>query len=495
MKKFFAFITAILLAVILSNVFLEWNDGSLTVKELSFETIKEQLQNKISNLTTPEKDVEEDGKVIEPVIDTDPNLSYEERIKKGDYFLERGFFTFAANEYVKAANMNFNSIVPYERLLLANFELGDYSKAKRNAEMILKLDPNHTETRFALVKINIKQSSFEEAMNIIEQLKAMEIKDARIEYYRALLFLANQNFDEAQKRLKQARVESATEDINENIDKILGAYNEFDFAKAAEELYLANLISRSLNEIEEYEISIHILKNVLKDRSDLRDSWILLGFGYINLGKYYFGLTAFEQAYQLDPEWPTTQYFLGITHKELSNYNDAIVYFNYALSNGFKPELVVYNHLADLYLSIEDYEAAVSTYKQLLELNRSDINSFVKPIWIYLDFLGNPEEALILANMAVTAFPENAMAFNLLGWSQVASGNYTDAEINLKKSLEIDPGIAAAHLNLGKLYEAQLKRKEAMSAYQEAYQLDQNSSIGNLAAKRYNVLLIQENNE
>ncbi len=144
-----------------------------------------------------------------------------------------------------------------------------------------------------------------------------------------------------------------------------------------------------------------------------------------------------------------------------------------------------------MYLQTKDYEKSVKSYEEILEYNKQDINAFVRPIWIYLDFLNDPTKAVKLSEMAVIAFPNDAMAYNLLGWSQTGTLNYVEAEKNLKKSIEIDSTSAAPYYNLGKLYENQDLIEDALYSYQKAYELDQAGSIGNLAAKRYNNLLIE----
>ena len=96
-----------------------------------------------------------------------------------------------------------------------------------------------------------------------------------------------------------------------------------------------------------------------------------------------------------------------------------------------------------------------------------------------------------LSESAVITFPEDAMAYNLLGWSQTGTKNYIEAEKNLKKAISMDPEFTAAYYNLAKLYEEQNRIDTALMNYQKAYELDQNGSIGNLAAKRYNALLLE----
>lgn len=420
------------------------------------------------------------------------NLTYDERINKGDYYYKGGFLVYAANEYTKAANLEPTRTKPYLKLMQTHFELMDYSKAKSNAQQVLKLESSNFQAQYYLILLAIKQNDFTTAENSIDQLITAGTADSRLTYYKALIQIANDKHDDAKKLLKQLSADTTLESsLSGNVKKILAAYEEYEFAKAAEELYLSELLARSLNEVGEYEVAIYKLKNILRSRSDLRDGWILLGFSYLNLEKYLFALTAFEKAYELDSEWPATQYFLGVTYAELTKYSDAIVYLNYALNNGFEPSIVIKQKLADLYLQTQEYQKSVTAYEEVLNYNKQDINAYVRPIWIYLDFLNEPTKAVKLAEMAVMTFPNDPSAYNLLGWSQVGTGNYTEAEKNLNKAIAGDPNLAAAHYNLGKMYEEQGRDQLALESFQKAYNLDQSGSIGNLAAKRYNALLAE----
>jgi tetratricopeptide (TPR) repeat protein len=122
-------------------------------------------------------------------------------------------------------------------------------------------------------------------------------------------------------------------------------------------------------------------------------------------------------------------------------------------------------------------------------MSKDDVNSFVRPVWLYIDFIDEPEKALKLAETAALTFPDSAMSYNLLGWSQTALNEMGKAEKNLKKAITIEPNLAAAHYNLGNLYKKQNRDEMALDSFQKAYDLDSNGSIGNLAAQAYNELL------
>jgi tetratricopeptide (TPR) repeat protein len=490
MKKVFAIVAAVVLAFALAmgdQVYravapsgeISWDSVKVALGFKDDETIPIPKKPKLPGITTIQQPAE-------------VNLSFDERMKKGDYYREKGFLTFAANEYAKATSLEPKNPIPTLRLTQTHFEMGDFGKARLNADAALTLDPTNTEARFFLVLIAMKESKFEESLHLIGQLEASGITDSRLPFTKALISITQGKHKEGKSFLTLVLADpTAMASLKDKASKMLTGYQEFEFAQGAEDLYLGELLARGLNQIGEYELAVTKLKDILKARPDLRDAWNLLGFAYLNLNSTLFAVTAFEQSYKLDPQLATTQYFLGISYAEIGRKDDAVVYLNYALSNGFEPKVVAKRKLADLYLELADYPKSVLAYEEILRENNQDINAFVRPIWIYLEFLNQPEKALKLGEAAVIAFPGNAMSYNLLGWSQVGTQNYVEGEKNLLKSIQMDPAQAASHYNLGKLYEATSDTEKAKVQYQAAYDLDQNGSIGNLAAKRYNVLLVE----
>ncbi len=478
MRKFFTILLATALALIVAVAITMYQRG-ITFSDLNVL--------RLFSVTAPNKE-----KTKGPSIpDVKENLSYQQRIDKGNYFFDRGFVSLAVNEFVQAANLEPNRIEPYLKLINSNLKLRDYDKVKRNAKTILKIDPSNTDAYYYLTLVSIRQSNFEEASNLLSSVKSRGLNDPRFDYFRGLLNILQGNHKEAKRWLKLASKELTDDVLSKNVNTLLDSYRDFDFAQAADDLYLSELLARAFNQDGEYELSIALLKDILKTRSDLRDSWIMLGFSYLNLGKDYFALTSFEKAYELDSEWPATQYFLGLTYTELEQPKDAILYLKSALENGFKPRVIAERKLADLYMNTQNYEKAVDIYIGLLKQNENQNNAsnYVRPIWLYLDFLNEPDKALDLAKLAVKTFPNSAMSYNLLGWSQTSIKDFRDAEENLFKAIDINPDFAAAYYNLGQLYVAQNQPNTAIEAFKTAYKLDENGSIGTKAAKKYNELL------
>lgn len=471
MRKFYTIISAIILALFLAGLFF-WMQGN-NPKDLLPTENSDQTLDSPATPDTPEV--------------TEVNLTYDEHIAKGDEYLKQSFLTLAGDEYAKAAALEPEQIIPYLKLTQVHLALRNYDKAEADTQAVLKKDPSNQEAQLNQIIIKIKLSDFNAAKNLLDAQS--QTTNPEMLYYQGLIASLFNDQALAKQTLNAALQNGPSTSLTTKINRVLTSYQEFDATQAGEELYLNILLAKSFNENEEYEMAIQLLKEILKTRGDLRDGWILLGFSYLNLQNYPFALTALNKAYSIDPTWTTTQYFLGITNKELGNNKDAITYFTAALNGGFEPKVVIENHLADLYFETRNYQKAAEAYQAVLEVNKQDVNAFVRPIWLYLDYLNSPEKALQLAQSAAITFPNEAMSYNLLGWSYIGMGDYNNADANLKKAISLNPNLAAAYLNLGLLNEKWGKNDLALEYYQKAYNLDQKGSIGNTAATNYNNLI------
>jgi Flp pilus assembly protein TadD len=79
---------------------------------------------------------------------------------------------------------------------------------------------------------------------------------------------------------------------------------------------------------------------------------------------------------------------------------------------------------------------------------------------------------------AVAADEHNAFAWNWLGILYRESGDYAHAEQSYRKAIELRPDDAAAHLNLGILYDVYLGRPaEALAQYREYQRIAGSSNL------------------
>lgn len=236
-------------------------------------------------------------------------------------------------------------------------------------------------------------------------------------------------------------------------------------------------------------MAMPILFEVLKEQKDYRDAWIILGYAYLQTDKIHDAIYAFETAKTLDPQKPETLYFLGLAHFAQNDLAQAIPLIEQALQNGFEPSVQANQKLAEIYLLNKQFDKAAEKYEKIIEVNDSDVNSYIRPVWLYIDKLKNPQRAIALAQRAVEAHGTSAMSHNLLGWAYAANNQFEEGKTSLQKALEINPDLDAAYLNLGWIYEKKGSYNLAISNYQKANELGGQSAAANLAHERYNKLI------
>lgn len=269
--------------------------------------------------------------------------------------------------------------------------------------------------------------------------------------------------------------------LSQNAQKIIDAYTLFDTYQDGRQEFLAALIAKQFLVIGEIDLAIGKMEYILSKVPTYTDVATLLGSAYLIKGNYDKAISIFTKS--LPNDRPEVYYWLGIAHLYQQNYNKAIGSFQLALNKGYKPQFKSHEKIADCYVSLSDFEQAVVEYESAI--NSTDgskyIDLYIRPVWVLIDKLRSPDRALSMANQAVLKHPDSAMAYNLLGWSYVASGNYEQGKISLDKALSLDPTLAAVHLNLGNYYRAQNNLIQAKASYEQAINYDKSGSIARAA--------------
>ena len=145
-------------------------------------------------------------------------------------------------------------------------------------------------------------------------------------------------------------------------------------------------------------------------------------------------------------------------------------------------------------MDLKQYDKSAKNYEKVVTLNDSNINYYIRPMWLYIEKLNQPENALKLAEKAVQNHSNQAMGYNLLGWAQIFSGNLDEGEKNLEKALALNPQLDAVYLNLGKLVEERGDLAKALKLYAKAYEMGNGGSISAAAVERYNNIVANNKN-
>ncbi|MFH1218605.1 MAG: tetratricopeptide repeat protein [Candidatus Peregrinibacteria bacterium] len=432
------------------------------------------------------------------VLTPSSSKTFSQYISDGQTLLENGEISQAIQNFQSASILNETSTLPLLHLGNAYLINSDPGSAEAIFKKALLLDRNSTEIKIGIARSYLNNRNIEAAKQLIWQL---DEEAPLVKYYKGILYILYKDFDNSKKQFlslippedeKLKEFFETPEYLTENAQKFLDAYEEFSYFKGGEESHLETLLAKAMTEVYEYDAAIRLLFDVLDQKNNYRDAWIVLGYAYLNTDKAKDAIDAFSQAKSLDEENPNTLFFLGLSHFANNEIDKAVLYIEKADKFGFEPKDQINLKLAELYTLQEEFDQAEKKYEEVLSINTSSIEIFTRIIWLNIDKLGNPEKALSLAYQTLDLYPQSAVSYNLVGWALTAMDNLQEAKKYLGKALLINPNYNAALLNLGWLFEKQGSTTIAKEYYKRAYALSGGNSIANLAAKRFNAITEKE---
>ncbi len=417
-----------------------------------------------------------------------------DRLTKGDELFALGHFPLAEIEYRVATELEPMLSESWAKLGQTFFHEKKYAEAVAALTKARTLNPSNPPDAEALTiaqtlgKTYLAQEQFEAANELFKSLPPDQQAQTSTLYYQGTFAAFFNDLATSETALNQVVERGDDPELSKKATNLLASLTEYRLAEDASPAYLKTLLARSLAENEEISMAIALVYDVLRDEPDYRDAWIILGYAYLTQDKFKEAQEALFKAVELDPVKAESRYFLGLSYFGLDDYGSAVTQLELAIKGGFEPKVQAYQKLGDAAVLAKNYPVAADAYEKVLAINSSDVGLYVRPVWLYLDQLNKPERALELGQTALKNHPNSAMAYNVLGWAQIGNQQYGEAEQNLNSALTLDPNLAAAHLNTGRLFEARGDMEKAKEGYKRAYTLEPESSIGQLAAERYNAL-------
>jgi tetratricopeptide (TPR) repeat protein len=208
----------------------------------------------------------------------------------------------------------------------------------------------------------------------------------------------------------------------------------------------------------------------LKAEPSYADAWAYLGTAQDQMGGD--GRAAIARAIELEPDRPLAHSLMG--HHWLAQGRPGLARPEFLAARDLDPDSPT--HLADVALTYQmegDTSSAEAWYQAAVRHAPEDPTFWVLLAQFYLDVLNQVAEGgLLVAQKAVALDPENPAALDILGWAQFLDGQTRLAENNLLAARQRDPTLPSVHYHLGRLYDDQGDREEAVRAYQLAEALD-----------------------
>ena len=460
----YTFIFYVIVVSIIVSLFFKYNSDFL----------------KPANLAKINKQIEK----IEIVTKKTTVYSYDERINRWDYYLGEWFLDLASTEYSNALLEKVDPIA-YKKLANTQILLWSFTKAETNLLSAIEI-MSSDDLILDLIKLKVKLWDFNSATELIQKI---EIPSYEKNYLIYILWLLWKDFETSRSDVEYLIWIMEDEYILNKLIIIQNAFFEFDSYRDWKPEHLELLIAKALSNIEEYEISLKLIRDVLEMKPAYRDAWIMLWYNNLRIWNDEIALMNFQKAYDLDSTKAETLFYLWLVNENLWKKVLASDYFKRSLDNEYEPRSHIIQHLAELSAENWDDELSVEMYREMLSLNSDDIRNFYYPINILINRLKDYETALKFAQWAERRHSDKAFTYSLLWWAYLVNDDVENSKLNIQKSIQMDSSIPNNYLYAWMLSEKIWDNIAALRQYSIAYRKDINWKIWRESVESYNELL------
>ena len=435
------------------------------------------------------------------------------------------------------------------RVLLAKLyaSLGHHDEAVAMYQELLSIKEDH-DTLLMLGTLYAQNKEYDNAQKILTRLVELEGDSYLAHYYLARLYRELQYFDKAsasydtalglnwserlafeiaefyenrketEKAIALYRRILDENDSNELIrTRLVNLYLSLDEDdKALAELQALKLqlpeshavditISRILLSQEKYDEAIELLNGTLEDFPELAAGNYLLGLAYFRKGEME---KAAKQLALIGPAanaYEDSILLQARILKDSDNLDGAIQLLKDLIDDPAvrRPNFIIL--LATLYKDKEETDLGREVYKQGMELFPDNTN-LLYSYGIYLEKIGDQEQAMVSMQKLLVLEPDNGAALNYvgytwadknvhldrayeyirkavelmpddgyirdsLGWVYFKMGDVDQAIVELNKALELVDSDPVIHEHLGEAYLHKGEEQKALSNYEKAYEM------------------------
>jgi type IV pilus assembly protein PilF len=223
-------------------------------------------------------------------------------------------------------------------------------------------------------------------------------------------------------------------------------------------------------------------KELVKKKARARED---LGLTYVRQGNLRAGVENLLEAAKLDPDNADVQYELGNAYKWLgvdennpTYFQSAVVHLKRAIE--LRPAFPeASNELGTVYLKLSEWDLAIACFEDAAKQIK-----FKTPWFAYNNMglayyhMGNYDKAIESYKQALQLSPSYSRCQNNLGLAYQAKGDWEAAEKAFKQAIEHDPNSPDAYLNLGKLYARLGQRSKAAEALMRTMEIDPEGPFG-----------------
>ncbi|MFB3137724.1 MAG: tetratricopeptide repeat protein, partial [Phycisphaerales bacterium] len=134
--------------------------------------------------------------------------------------------------------------------------------------------------------------------------------------------------------------------------------------------------------------------------------------------------------------------------------------------------LLLYD-LGQYLLLAVNYQAAAEAFEQVIALRSDHVLALNNVAYLYAQYLENPNKAVAYAKRAAAIVPDDPSILDTLGWAFFKAGQYPQAEVHLRRSMEHRP-LVESYLHLAHVLARTDRLQEALEYLRKAGELRPN---------------------
>lgn len=342
-------------------------------------------------------------KLIDSQLEQQPDASL--FFKKSTVFKKQMLYPEALQQLDEALELDsLNADYLDERANLCE-SLGDYNSAVNNYIGAIALRPGDLLLKFNLGQTYIRMGEYLKAEKILEQIYAVDSLNVMYNKYFALA---------AYKALKHRKAVDLYEkyltrnpgDLSAYLN-LANAYGELkNEAGGIKTLFLAKnrfpnnrivdlKLANSFFAARKYDEACRFYKEYMAKYDTTMPILMNYGICLYQTKNEQEAVNVLEECYSDNPNDPYINFYLGVSHKKLANYDLAVKYLDFAIYISmpeFLPEM--YHHLGQVYGSMREFDKSIEALKKAYELDDRKVEVLFEIATTYEEYNFNSTMAL-----------------------------------------------------------------------------------------------------
>lgn len=331
----------------------------------------------------------------------------------------------------------------------SKYFLGEYGEAVKACREVLRINVYEEEAYEIEAKIYYQVGQYEDVLDVVDKAKSYGIEDnEELLYYEAI----------------SLREVGEEEQAREVCYKLLHIDTKNDKAYY--------LLARLENDLKHYEKALEYLEESIKIKP-MAFKFKARSNVHEKLGQYEAAILDYDEEFKYGEEAG----YEADSYADLFN-NKGYIYAEYLKDDPKAFECYekvveykenhnrVYYNLGEYYERCKDYEKALIAYDKQIGIEANDYY-YIGRAWCYIS-MKCYERAREDFNAAIDYNPENAYAYNGLGYILKEEGNDKEAIAYFEKAIELDASCMIAYENLGDCLNALEAYEKAIENYTRA---------------------------